>query len=226
MIARTRTTPMIALALALAATAAVACAKDPTSGKNKAQLSEAKPEAPKQAPVAGAEVLAVTPENSKIGFIGAKVSAQHVGHFGAFTGSVQLIEGKPEKSTVSFAVQTASVTMEDGGEKLVNHLKAKDFFFVEQFPQATFTSTEIKPGSDQTGYNYTVTGNLELRGTKKGVTFPARIEVTAGQLTVSTEFGINRKDWGIEYPGMKDDLIKDNVLIQVALTLPRPATKS
>lgn len=209
------------LFVALVTVAAAACAKDPTQGKAKAEVSAAKPET---AVPAGAEKLTVSPDGSAIGFIGAKVSAQHVGHFHDFTGTIALVDGKPEKSTVTFDVKTGSVSIDGGPDKLVNHLKSGDFFDVEHFPSATFTSTEIKAGSDAPGMNYTVTGNLELRGTKASVTFPANISVTADKVTVKTEFGINRKQWGIVYAGMADDLIKDNVLIQVDLQVAR--TKS
>src|SRR5262249_18012830 len=96
-----------------------------------------------------------------------------------------------------------------------------DFFDVAKFPSARFVSTAIKPGSDVASMNYTVTGNLEIRGITKSVTFPASISVAADAVTVKTEFDINRKDFGIVYPGMKDDLIKDNVLIRVDLRAPR-----
>ena len=33
----------------------------------------------------------------------------------------------------------------------------------------------------------------------------------------SATFSINRKDFGIEYPGKVDDLIRDNVVLEVAL---------
>ena len=207
---------LFAAALALAA-----CAKDPTQGKNKAEVAPAKDEAPAPAP-AGAETLAVGPA---IGFVGAKVTAQHVGHFHEFAGTVSLVDGKPEQSRIELEVKVASVTIDGGPDDLVNHLKSADFFDVANHPLARFVSTEIKPGSDAAGMNYTVTGNLELRGTRKSVTFPARIDVTPGAVTVKTEFGIDRRDFGIVYPGMQDDLIKDNVLLQIALAAPRAAGK-
>ena len=35
------------------------------------------------------------------------------------------------------------------------------------------------------------------------------------------EFTINRKDFGILYAGMPDDLIKDDVLLKIDLRIPR-----
>ena len=79
----------------------------------------------------------------------------------------------------------------------------------------------ITAGSEAEGMTHTVTGNFTIRGVTKSVTFPAKVAVTAGEVHASTEFGIDRKDFGIVYPGKADDLIKDNVLLQVDFVAPR-----
>jgi polyisoprenoid-binding protein YceI len=201
---------------------AAACAKDPTAGKTHAVVGEAQAE--KKLPTA-AEIIRVSPAIAKIGFVGAKVTGQHVGSFSEVTGNISLVDGKPETSRVELEVQTASVDV-DGGPKLIAHLKSPDFFDVAKHPTARFVSTEIKPGSDVAGATHTVTGNLELRGTTRSVTFPATIAVAADKVTVKAEFGINRKDFGIVYPGASDDLIKDNVLLQIEIAAPRSGNPS
>lgn len=208
--------------LSLAALAVAGCAKDPTAGKAAATVAEAKAvEKPAAAPSEATETLAVTPGASKIGFVGAKITDQHVGDFKDFKGSIALVNGSIEAGSLSFEVKPGSVIADGGNPKLEGHLISPDFFDVEKFPTASFVSTSIKAGSDAEGMTHTVTGNLELRGTTKSVTFPAAIEVGTAGVKATTEFGINRKDFGIEYPGMPDDLIKDNVLIRVSLDAPR-----
>ena len=39
----------------------------------------------------------------------------------------------------------------------------------------------------------------------------------ASSVDADAEFAINRKDFGVVYPGMPDDLIKDDVLIKLKL---------
>jgi len=95
-------------------------------------------------------------------------------------------------------------------------LKSPDFFDVEKFPKAKFVSTAIKAGGDN-GATHTVTGNLELHGVTKAITFPAQIKVDPDAVSVVAEFSINRKDFSIVYPGMPDDLIKDDVLLKLSL---------
>lgn len=209
--------------LAFASLVAAACAKDPTAGKTQAAVGTAKPETPL---ASAGELIEVTPAVAKIGFIGAKVTAQHVGKFSDFHGAIALSDGRPEASRVEVEVKTASVSIEGGPAKLENHLRSPDFFDVANHPTARFVSTAIQPGSDVAGATHTVTGNLTLRGTTRSVTFPATITVTPAEVGVKAEFGINRKDFGIVYPGMADDLIKDNVLLHIEITAPRTQQRS
>jgi polyisoprenoid-binding protein YceI len=213
-----------ALGLCLAISLAAACTKDPAADKAKAEVTPAQPE--KKAPAA-AEKLKITADTSKVGFVGAKVTAQHAGWFKDFSGEIDLVDNDPTKSRVTFDVKTASLALEEtDNEKLDKHLRSPDFFDVEKYPTATFVSTTIAQGATEPGMNYTITGNLDIRGTKKSITFPAKIDVSATNVTVKSEFGINRKDFGIVYPGMPDDLIKENVLIKLDLNAKRATQPS
>ena len=57
---------------------------------------------------------------------------------------------------------------------------------------------------------------------KKEVTIPVVAQQTADGVRTTSEFTINRHDWGISYKGAADDLIKDNVLIKLDLVFPPP----
>ena len=61
-----------------------------------------------------------------------------------------------------------------------------------------------------------MTGNFDLHGQSKSISFPATIEVTADKATMNAEFAINRKDFGIVYAGKSDDLIRDATKIRPA----------
>jgi polyisoprenoid-binding protein YceI len=68
---------------------------------------------------------------------------------------------------------------------------------------------------------HTITGNFDLHGVKKSISFPATIQVAADSVSANAEFSINRKDFGINYPGKADDLIRDGVVIKLTLKVPR-----
>lgn len=163
---------------------------------------------------ASTKSLSINPSNSKVEFVGAKVTASHSGGFTDFSGKVDLAD-PIEESRIEVTIQTASLYADK--EKLTKHLKSPDFFDVDRFPTATFRSTEIK----KEGEGHTVTGDLTLHGVTKSISFPAAINASESEVSANAEFSINRKDFGIDYPGMRDDLIRDLVVIKLALTLPR-----
>jgi polyisoprenoid-binding protein YceI len=116
---------------------------------------------------------------------------------------------------VAFTVEVASVTTDADG--LTDHLKGADFFDVAKFPKASFTSTAIAPKTGTAGVTHEVTGDLDLHGVKKSITFPASITVDERGAKGTAEFTINRKEFGIAYAGKPDDLIKDEVLLKLNL---------
>jgi polyisoprenoid-binding protein YceI len=195
---------------------------DPAANKARAVTSNAStPAANAQAQRAPAngENLAVTPENSKVLFTGSKVTGKHEGGFKKFSGTIDLVNERPDESSVNVDIETNSVFTDADG--LTKHLQTGDFFEVEKHPKASFTSTKIVADPSKGANDYTVTGDLELRGVRKSVTFPATIVVTPNDVTVTSDFSINRKDFGIVYAGKADDLIRDDVVIKLDLKTPR-----
>jgi len=184
----------------------IAC-HDPAADTSKATTGEAAHVASPAA--AQGQKYSITPQNSKIEFIGSKVTGHHNGSFGEFSGQVDYA-GSPENSHVNIAIKTDSITTDT--PDLTKHLKTADFFDVAKYPEATFVSTAIKPGG-QNGASHTITGNLTLHGVTKAVTFPATINVTPDAATVESSFSINRKDFGINYAGAADNLIRDDVVL-------------
>lgn len=176
----------------------------PAPGENAQQAKAPVADAPSQ----GGTVYEFGPEDSKIGFKGSKVTGSHLGGFKSFTGQVLVPGEKPESGSVKLTIDTESLYSDS--EKLTGHLKSPDFFDVKKYPQATFTSTSIEPAE---GGKYKVTGDLALHGVTKQVSFPATVNVGADTVKANAEFSINRKDFGIVYPGMPDDLIRDDVVL-------------
>ena len=189
---------------------------DPAANKPKASVGNAAPES--GAPKTGGETLTISPENSKVDFVAAKVTRSHNGAFKQFSGTVDLLNNSAEQSIVSINIDTASVTTDD--DSLTTHLKTADFFDVAKYPKATFVSTRIEPNTAN-GATHTITGNFDLHGVKKSISFPATIQLSPDSVSANAEFSINRKDFGINYPGKADDLIRDGVVIKLTIKSPR-----
>lgn len=167
---------------------------------------------------ANVERLPLRPDVSTIGFVGRKITASHDGRFAQFSGTIELDPARVENSRVTVEIQMASVQIEP--PRLRGHLLSPDLFNVAQFPTATFTSTAIQAGGAD-GASHTLTGNLTLHGVTRAITFPARVSVGPRAVSTTAEFSINRREFGIVYPGMPDDLIQDAVTIRLNLTAPR-----
>ena len=201
----------VALALSLAA------CEDPAANKPKAVVSSATPPSTGAAPGQAAgprEAMQLDSASSSVGFVGSKVTGKHEGKFEKVFGSVELVGGKLEGGKIIIDVELGSVKTDQ--EKLDGHLKNGDFFDVAKFLKSTFTSSEIKAGG-AAGATHTITGELDLHGMKKTITFPATVTVTGDAVSGTAEFSINRKDFGIAYAGKADDLIRDDVLLKINL---------
>jgi len=198
----------LALILLTAAMAVLCGCSDPADKVTKADTSSVTNAAAAAPASADAKEYVIQPD-SKIEFTGSKVTGKHDGGFKAFDGTVSVVQGKITGAQVKIDMQS---TWSDA-EKLTGHLKSPDFFDVDKFSVSTFTVTTIEGEGDAAK----VTGNLELHGVTKSISFPAKIEVNDESAHVTAEFAINRKDFGIVYPGKTDDLIRDDVVIRFDL---------
>ena len=192
---------------------------DPAKGKTKAVTGEAASATPLSAgakAVAGAQTYELDSQSSKIEWTGSKVTAKHDGGFKTFRGNITVADGAPEKGFVNVEIDVDSLWTTP--ERLVGHLKSKDFFDVETFPKATFVSSKIEKGGEK---GHIVTGNLTFHGVTKSISFPASIKASPASVDVDAEFAINRKDFGLSYAGAADDLIRDDVVIRLNVRAPK-----
>lgn len=202
---------------------------DPAANKPKAQtttpsVNSAKSDAPAGTSIfadfqAKGTELTVDGAASKIEFTGSKVTGKHDGGFKVFNGVIDLVGEKAEDSRVLFEIEMNSVFTDTDG--VTKHLKTPDFFDVEKFPRSSFVSTRVVPNAASGVGNFTVTGDLNIHGIKKTITFPAKITISAAEVAVESEFSINRKDFSIVYAGKADDLVRDDVVLRLNLHAPR-----
>lgn len=164
-----------------------------------------------------AETLNFSNEGSSVGFVGSKVTGSHEGGFNEFAGTIEFNPADATASQIEVTIQTASLFADD--ERLTGHLKDEDFFNVEAIPTATFRSSSIVLGGE--GGTHTITGALNLHGQENTISFPANVTVTDGAVAATAEFSINRSEFGMSYPGMEDNLIRERVVIKLNINAPR-----
>ncbi|MEM7146406.1 MAG: YceI family protein [Verrucomicrobiota bacterium] len=204
------------LALTLSGLFLAGCAEDPSGNVPSAEVTDANTAADSPAataPSTETDTYTFT-EESKIGFVGSKVTGSHEGGFEKFSGTFSLAGDKPGPGPHTIEIDMTSTWSDN--EKLTGHLKAPDFFDVEKFPTSNFALNQVQPGDAPD--TYTLSGDFTLHGVTKKISFPATIKKGPdGKVTLDAEFSINRKDFGINYPGKADDLIRDGVVIKLAM---------
>jgi polyisoprenoid-binding protein YceI len=138
--------------------------------------------------------------HTRIGF-----SARHAmvttvrGQFKEFEGSAHIDAANPSASSVTVTIKTASI--DTGVADRDAHLRSADFFDAESNPEITFVST----GVSRDGDDWTITGDLTIKGIAKPVTVEFESTGSArdpfGNLRVGFEGGttLNRKDWGLTW---------------------------
>lgn len=141
----------------------------------------------------------IDPSHTTLGFVARHLVVAKVrGRFGAVTGDITIAENHLA-SSVTASIEMASVDTGDAGRD--EHLRGADFFDVEQFPTMTFTSTKVTgDGSD-----YTLTGDLTIKGVTKPVTLDLEFDGVSGDPWGGTRAGftatgeIDRREWGLEW---------------------------
>lgn len=209
--------------LAVGLLASFGC-KSEIDGKTAAAVSDPAPAATaNQAAEKPAEPVAKSTEvpfdaaASKVEWVGAKVTGDHKGGFKKIEGTVTY---GPDGTLTGVNAKIDTTSVFSDTDKLTQHLMSGDFFDVEKYPTATFSSTSITPGGE--GGTHTVKGNLDLRGVTKEITFPATIKQEGPNTVAHAEFTLKRFDFNINYKGKADDLIKDEVLMKLHIVAPTP----
>lgn len=159
---------------------------------------------------------------STIQWTGRKVTGEH-------TGKISIKEGKLDMENNqltggSFVIDMNSIVNEDlSGEykgKLEGHLKSDDFFGVATYPTAKFVITEVEAGK---GKQYTLTGDLTIKGITHEISFPATVNTAGNQVTADAKIVVDRAKYDVRYgsdsffDNLGDKVIYDDFDLEVSL---------
>ncbi|MEW5808407.1 MAG: YceI family protein [Actinomycetota bacterium] len=140
---------------------------------------------------------AIDPVHSSVNFSVRHLVVSKVrGGFDTFSGTITV----GEDGTPSVQAEIAVDSVNTRNEQRDAHLKAADFFDVENHPVATFTSTAVREAGD----HYVLDGDFTL----KGVTKPISLDLEFNGVNPGMGHGevagfeasvvLNRKDFGID----------------------------
>jgi polyisoprenoid-binding protein YceI len=140
---------------------------------------------------------AIDPAHSSIHFWVRHLMVTKVhGRFEEFHGAIVVAEdGSP-----SVQAEIAVASVKTGNDQRDAHIKSGDFFDVEQYPVAKFTST----GVESNGGKYVLTGLFTLKGVTKPISLDLEFTGTNPGMGHGEVAGfeasvvLNRKDFGID----------------------------
>jgi polyisoprenoid-binding protein YceI len=163
---------------------------------------------------ARAERKAYVPDTShcQINFVGDSLLVSAHGFFEKWDGDFQIDRQDLANSTIRLTIDAASLNTRV--ERRDNHLRGPDFFDSAKYPQVTFVSTKIAKAGDS---NYTLTGDLTLRGVTRSVDVPVRVVFARDDdARFRGEMKLNRKNFGMTY-NSKMNPVDDEVTVQFDL---------
>lgn len=141
-------------------------------------------------------------DHSTVGFQIRHLFSQVKGRFDKFQGTVTFDPDAPASAKVEGSIDTASINT--NLDKRDTHLKSKDFFDVEKYPQITFRSTGVSDidAAKKTGK---LSGVLKMHGVEKPIVLDVAFlgegkdpwgNHRSGFTATTT---LNRKDFGLNW---------------------------
>jgi len=147
-------------------------------------------------------------DNTKVEFVGAKPEGKHNGGFAKLKGFAVASKRDVMAGKVDVEIDVGSIYTDT--DKLTKHLMSPDFFDVKNHPKARFVSTKIS-GTEKA---FKLTGDFTLLGKKVAITVPVTVKQDGETYDLSSEFKINRQDFGMTYGTGK---IENEVLIKLSI---------
>lgn len=148
------------------------------------------------------------------------VSKVH-GRFSNWSGTLAFDQDNAVAGQVDIVIDATSIDTRDAQRD--GHLKSADFLETEVHPQIKFKSTRVEKKS---GDNYSLHGDLTIRGTTKSVTLDVEYSGYAKdpwggeRIGFSGQTSINRKDYGLTWNQALETggiLVGDKVEVQIEL---------
>jgi polyisoprenoid-binding protein YceI len=145
----------------------------------------------------------VSTNTSTVEWIGKKVTGAHNGLIKLASSELEVKDGMISGGKI--VIDMNSITCEDlkgeWSDKLVGHLKSDDFFGVENHKTSELIVKKVSPisGAQSGENNYTIAGDLTIKGITHPIEFPALISVKGDAIAAVGEAKVDRTKYEIKY---------------------------
>lgn len=168
--------------------------------------------------------FAIVKEESRIHWIGRKVTGAHDGTIDIREGSFVVNDGLVESG--KFIIDVASIKILDVEDQATNmqfagHLASDDFFSTDKYPTALF---EVKSATRKAAGVNSITGDLTIKGITHPVSFDAAINTDGDTLKAAGKIVIDRTKYDIKFrsgnffQNLGDTLIYNDFDLEVNIT--------
>jgi len=165
------------------------------------------------------DTLWIDLDNTKINWVGRKVTGEHTGTVNLSKGWVIVENDTLKSGLLVFDMNSIINTDIESPEwklKLENHLKNEDFFAVDSFSQAILkiSGSQILSNTNSVN-NLQIMADLIIRGITADISFPIALQASEGIFSAKGNVEIDRTVYGIQYksvkyfPNVGDKLIDD-----------------
>lgn len=130
------------------------------------------------------------------------------GSFKGLEGNIVFDKANPGKTAFAISINTASVNT--GNDARDNHLRKAEYFDAGKFPKISFTSEKVSAK----GSNFTVTGQLSIKGATRTVTIPFTATPVNDGYLFEGSFQLNRRNFKV---GGNSMVLGDNVTVSLSV---------
>ena len=168
------------------------------------------------------EQYQISLENSKVEWIGEKVTGSHSGSINL--NSAFLLFEEEKLVGGEFEIDMNSIKCTDienpkYAAKLENHLRNDDFFATDKYPTSNFKITNVIFD----GTSYMITGDITIRESSQEITFPAKFHSHGKLFHANANLKVDRTKHDIKYgsgqffDGLGDRMILDDFTLTIHL---------
>lgn len=161
---------------------------------------------------------------SMIEWVGRKVTGAHNGTIAIKEGT--LFFNDDHLSGGRFVIDTRSIQILDITDPVTNaqfagHLASDDFFNSDQYPEATFDSSQVEPRENG---SYHVVGNLTIKGITHSIGFDVQVNHRGNLVAATAKITVDRTKYGIKFrsgnffQNLGDTLIYNNFDLNTSIT--------
>ena len=168
------------------------------------------------------KTVEVNTDASNLTWVGSKLTSSHKGEINLKSGALEIKDGKLVGGR--FIIDMTSITCTDlkpqeGGDKLVKHLKAEDFFGVDKPPESHLKITKAVSVNKE---DYKIIADLTIKEITHSITFSANVRIDNDAFLAKSIIKFDRTKWDIKYKSSSffdvgDKMILDEIELQLFL---------